>query len=278
MSGTLSTPFDRAAAGYDERFTSRPLGRMLRDHVWSRATPFLPAGGHLLELGCGTGEDARFLAGRGHTIHATDSSRAMLEIAAAKAREAGVGDRIAFSLLDLAAPTTYPTEDARYDGAYANFGPLNCVGERRQVARMLARVVRPGGVVVLVVMGPLCPWEIGVNLLAGRPRTAFRRWRDGGEARVGPTDRLPVWYPSPQRLAREFDGAFDRLHLAGIGFLLPTSEHAGLVERWPKVFRLLARMERRSGSYVPFPWLADHYLMVLRRATRGAPEADDPQP
>ena len=78
------TVFDPLAADYDEAFTRSPIACYLRGRVHQRLQTHFPAGAHVLELGCGTGEDARFLAERRVSVLATDSSPAMLADAEAK--------------------------------------------------------------------------------------------------------------------------------------------------------------------------------------------------
>ncbi|RMF27610.1 MAG: class I SAM-dependent methyltransferase, partial [Chloroflexi bacterium] len=182
--------FDAVAASYDATFTHTPLGRRLREAVWTHLAAAFRPGHHVLELGCGTGEDALWLARRGVRVTATDASPAMLAIARHKAEAARLTDRITCARLDLAAPEReWPSgpipRRGPYDGAFANFGVLNGLPDRRPLAQALARWVRPGGQVILVVMGPLCPWEIGWHLLHGQVRTALRRFRSGVEAHIG---------------------------------------------------------------------------------------------
>lgn len=330
--------FDAAAAGYDEAFTFTHLGRWYRTAArkWLEAA-FRP-GSHILELGCGTGEDALWLAGRGIRVTALDASPAMLEVARAKAAQAGAEAEAAIRFVgaDLAdgrwpervraawaagcvepappggagvaagAPAAHAlgpnstsspahgsggaaaarAETARapealrgpalreapasltpqFDGALAAFGVLNCLDApgRVAVARGLAPLVRPGGRLVLVVMGPLCPWEIAWHLLRGRPKAAVRRWRSGAWARVSGA-AVQVWYPSPRRLAREFGDGFRAVATAGIGALLPPPYLEPLVQRRPQAFQRLARLERRWSTTFPWTWLNDHYLLVLER-------------
>jgi len=172
--------FDPVAPRYDAAFTDRLLGHWLREAVRERLA-FSP-GEHVLELGCGTGVDAVWLAERGVRVTATDASPAMLAEVEAKAVRAGVADRVSVARLEL---TAIETSFEPFDGAFSNFGALNCLAERRSLAEALAGWVRPGGRVVLVLMGPVCAWEIVWHLGHGQPRKAFRRLRIGAAAHVG---------------------------------------------------------------------------------------------
>lgn len=258
----VAHPFDAAAAGYDTEFTDRLLGRWLREAVRERLTEAFPPGSHVLELGCGTGEDAVWLARRGIRVTATDASAAMLEVAEAKAMRAGVADRVSTARLDL---RDHRASFGSFDGAFSSFGALNCLRERRPLAEALAGWVRPGGRVVLVLMGPVCAWEIALHLGRGRPRTAFRRLRRGAPAHVGAGATVSVWYPSPRRLQAELQPWFRHRETSAVGVLLPPSYLAEHVERRARSFDRLRRLERRIAKRFPWPWLADHYLSVFER-------------
>jgi SAM-dependent methyltransferase len=294
--------FDNAATTYDADFTCTRLGRWLRELVWEQLAGLFAEGDRVLELGCGTGEDAVWLAQRGIAVTATDASPGMLEVAQAKAEVAGVSARVAFAELDLGQncgtaelrnqePTTQNPEPSvndqqrtpaaqttdyglrntnnqspiLFDGALSNFGALNCVPDRQPVAELLGRLVRPGGRLALVVMSPLCPWEIGWHLLRGRPGAALRRFRGGVAAHVGGGRSIEVWYPSPARLRSEFAAQFRHVGTRGVGALLPPSYLSPVVDRWPALFGTLGLVERRVASRLPWTWLNDHYLMVFER-------------
>ncbi len=78
-----STPaFDPTAHAYDAEFTDQLLGKWLREQVWIH-TPFT-APMTMLELGCGTGEDARHFANMGISVLATDASGEMIAVAKQK--------------------------------------------------------------------------------------------------------------------------------------------------------------------------------------------------
>lgn len=95
----------------------------------------LPPGGRVLELGCGGGQDAAWIASRGFSVDATDATPAMV----AKANQRwDVGARVmAFDELDA---------EAEYDGIWAHASLLHC--PRAALPGVLARIhraLRPGG-------------------------------------------------------------------------------------------------------------------------------------
>ena len=267
----MTHPFNAPADDYDREFTSTRLGRWLREPVWRRLDSGFGPGDTVLELGCGTGADAVWLAGRGVRVVATDVAPAMLELARRKVMEAGVTASVAFRVVDINNLPAW-TPALTFDGLLSNFGALNCVSDCRSLARTAAGWVRPGGRVVLVVMGPFCPWEMVWHLLHGDIRTALRRLRSGGTAHIGAGASVPVWYPSPQRLRSQFAPFFRHVETVGLGVLLPPTYLQHVVERWPTFFKRLAALEGSWRSRFPWTLLNDHYLMVLeRRGNRPEP-------
>ena len=259
-----SAVFDAVASTYDDTFTNDPLGRWLRDAVQERLAREFERDSRVLEVGCGTGEDAVWLARRGVRVTATDASAAMLAAAGEKVSDAGVADLVSLEELDAAAPAGL-SGLGPFDGAFSNFGALNCLPDRRPLAEALAGAIVPGGPLVLVVMGPVCAWEIAWQLGRGRPRAAFRRLRRGARAHVGAGTTTRVWYPSPRRLRTELEPWFGHRETSALGLLLPPSYLSGLVTRAPGVFDRLRRVERRVAGRFPAPWLADHYVSVFER-------------
>lgn len=261
--------FDVIAATYDTDFTNTRLGRWLRQAVWEHLDALFQPGAHVLELGCGTGEDAIHLARRGVRVTATDVSKEMLAIAQHKAKNAGVAQHVNLNILDLNHRHGFHSQkpgdpNVRFDGAFSNFGALNCIEDRRALASALAEWVCPGGTAVLVLMSPFCPWEIAWHLARGEPDKAFRRLRNGDQAALGDTS-VPVWYPSPRRLQAEFAPWFQMRAIAGIGALLPPPYLETLSKRFTHQLETLALLEKHYRACWPWTWLNDHYLMVFER-------------
>ena len=261
--------FDGVASRYDATFTDQQLGRWLRNVAWKELSSVFNPGDTVLDLGCGTGEDACYLGSLGINVLATDVSSRMLDVARSKAQRRGVSERISLAHLDLRevsepgdlAPLSFGDG---FDGAYANFGPLNCLADRRPLARALAGIVKPGGALVAVVMSPVCPWEIGWFLIHGHPRAAARRFRKGVRSRVG-TGEIRVWYPSPRRLRSELKPEFVHVKTMGMGIFLPPSDFGHLVQRAPRGFTIARSLEDRVRGNFPWTWINDHYLSVFKR-------------
>ncbi|MBL8130942.1 MAG: methyltransferase domain-containing protein [Anaerolineae bacterium] len=259
----LSQPFDALAPEYDAAFTHSPIARHLRGRAQARLLTYLEPGGAILELGCGTGEDARFFGERGFSVTATDASPAMLGFARAKCADL---PNVRLERLDLNAPPGGLSSDPPYALAFANFGVLNCVGDLAALAGWLAERLRPGGTAAFAVMAPLCLWEIGWHAAHGEFATAFRRLRTTTRFQPDPAaPAIRLRYPSVGQVTRAFGGQFRRIEAQPLGVFLPPSDVYGAVERRPRLLRALLRLDDSVGRA---PWLAnvaDHYWIAFRR-------------
>jgi SAM-dependent methyltransferase len=114
--------------------------------------------GTALDLGCGEGADAIWLAEHGWAVTATDISQAALDRAAAHAADAGVGDRITWARHDFA--RSIP--DGPFDLVSAHFLHSPVDDSRDPALRAAARAVGPGGT-LLVVSHEAVPWHPDVE-------------------------------------------------------------------------------------------------------------------
>ena len=252
--------FDAMAASYDPSFTTTLLGRYLRSVVWERFDACFTGNRRLLDIGCGTGEDAIYLAQRGHRVLAVDPSASMLEVAAEKAERTGCASRIEFRRLPM--ERIAPDLDGeRFDGVCSNFGVINCAHEPRSLAADLAALVQPGAPLIWVVMGRYVPWEWAWYLARADYKRAFRRLPADGTSWNG----LRLRYPTPRQLASALNPHFQAVRSRALGLLLPPSYAAGWLERRQRLFAELARIERWASGWQVLGALADHYIIEARR-------------
>lgn len=260
-----ATPFDAIAERYDETFTTSKVGQAQRAAVWKKLENTFQPGERILEIGCGTGVDACFLADHRVKVVACDNSPGMIAVATRRMTEGGKLDLVHPRL--LAAEDIADLQDDRFfDGAFSNFGALNCVEDLQQFARDLAILLRPGARALLCWMGPCCLWEIAWYLAQGKPGKAFRRFhRDGVTARLAESATVRVRYPSVRSLARTFAPEFHLVSVKGIGFSVPPSYLEPWANRFPRFFDLSVRADLLLGRCPGVRTLADHILLEFRR-------------
>ncbi|MFE2287010.1 class I SAM-dependent methyltransferase [Streptomyces sp. NPDC059443] len=113
------------------------------------------APGRALDLGCGEGGDAVWLARRGWHVTGTDISGVALERAAVHAADAGVDDRTEWERHDLA--ESFPAGE--YDLVSACF--LHTFGEfpRERILRRASAAVAPGGILLVVGHAGWASWQ-----------------------------------------------------------------------------------------------------------------------
>ncbi len=110
--------------------------------------------GRALDLGCGEGADAMWLAERAWRVTAVDVSQTALDRAAADAAARNLGDRIDFQRHDL----TESFPDGAFDLVSAQFLHSTVPLDRTRLLRRAAEAVVAGGTLVVVDHGAAPPW------------------------------------------------------------------------------------------------------------------------
>jgi SAM-dependent methyltransferase len=264
--------FDAASDRYDDDEAENPVLRHMRLRFFRHLCQAFPAGARLLELGSGTGTDAaRLVSERDCRVALLDVSPRLLERAAGKVRSAGRDGLLGAHVLPARSvrELTRTYSPSSFDGAYSNFGPLNCEPDLRPVADGLAELVRPGGALLLSIINRFCPAEVGWFALHGQWREAARRW-DGPVLAAaypgGPKDVLTFYY-SHRQIESAFGPSFRVEHVEALPLLWPPPYLDFLVTRFERVFRALERVEGKASRAPFLRELGDHTLLRLRRRT-----------
>jgi SAM-dependent methyltransferase len=262
--GLHAAAFDELAGEYDADFTHTALGSALRRLVWARTDEVFSGAKRVLDLGCGTGEDALRLAANGACVLGIDAAAAMVATATEKARQAGAGARADFRCLPIEQLKEGVPERA-FDGVLSNFGALNCVGDLNQVASDLAAKLVPGARLMWVLMGRYVPWEWGWYLLHADPARAVRRLR-GSSAWRG----MRIDYPTPRAVARILRPHFRVDAVRPLGVALPPSYAGAWLARHPRTLGMLSRAEGFAQKLPALAHLADHFVIEATRRQAAA--------
>lgn len=256
--------FSKQSAIFDALYSGNTIVQYKRERVRRHVLSFLAPDSHILELNSGTGEDAIFFARLGHQVHATDLSGGMLEQLSQKVTARGLDGNITHELCSYTALDTL-RERGPYDLVFSNFAGLNCTGDLPKVLASLPPLLKPGGLVTVVILPPFCLWET-MLVFKGKLRTAFRRWFAGG-GRKARVEGFPFrcWYYWPSVVRKALGPSFEVLDLEGLCTLVPPSYIEGFAEKRPELYASLRGREERVRRRWPWRVVGDYYIITLRK-------------
>jgi SAM-dependent methyltransferase len=254
--------FDTLAANYDTSFTRTHIGRAQRSVVWQEASRIFAACPSILELNCGTGEDALFLAARGHSVTAIDASREMIACATRRKHDEAPTAPIALHCLPIESLATLP---GSWDAIFSNFSGLNCVDDLPSVAAQIALRVPAAAPALLCFSTRFCVWETLWYLLTLKPRKAFRRWSGHAIATLN-THRIAIHYPTLGEIERAFAPHLKLVAATGMGILVPPSYLEPWFRRHSELLAVLRRLDAHICRIPGIRSLGDHILLHFVRA------------
>jgi ubiquinone/menaquinone biosynthesis C-methylase UbiE len=260
-------PFDHIASPYDSLFSRSAIGLLQRKTVWKYIEGVLPElnGFEMLELNCGSGEDAVLFGERGFNLVATDISEETMKLTEKKAEQYSMQNKISSHYVDLDSfnETMF---DKKFDLIFSNFGGINCVNPEslKALFAKLPSLLNPGGRFVGVIMPRFCAWETIFFLLRFQFKKAFRRMSRKESTSDLYGTPMKTWYYTPSQITNWTRDQFRVISIRPIGLALPSS----YLERFFTVKRRwllrLNKMERRFGNASVFSGMADNYLIDLR--------------
>ncbi len=255
--------FDSVAAAYDGPLGNNALIQRMRQTMHQRLTATFPPGARLLDLGCGTGLDAAYLARQGFHVLALDASPRMAARTRARIDACGLTDRVTVQRRGIHELDALPA--GAFDGIYSNLGPLNCVPDLAALSDRCAALLRPGGALVASVIGRICPWETLYYLARRNARRALMR-RARGVVPV-PLNQQTVWtcYYKPREFYQAFAEVFELTHYQALSLFLPPPYLIRLYEPLRLFFKPLGWLDDHLGAWPLLRNAGDHFLMVLTR-------------
>jgi SAM-dependent methyltransferase len=250
--------WNAAAETYEQKFSGTMVGIIRRRVVWQSIERAFHRGQRILELSCGPGIDAVFLARRGVQVLGCDISPRMIELAQQRAAEEKLPQPPEFRVLATEHLSALESEEP-FDGAFSNFSGLNCLDDLAQTGETLGRLLKPGARLIVCMMGRFVPFEILWFLAQGKPRRAFHRLLDA-RTHYASTTGIVVRRPVVSEIRRQMQPSFRLLGWKGIGIVVPPSYAEPLAIRFPRTMNRLARID---GVLGPLPVLRNMADCVL---------------
>lgn len=253
--------FDIYATSYDNHFTGSLIGRAQREVVHNYLKRFVDLNGNILEVNCGTGEDALFFLKSCKSITCTDISEGM--VLKTKLKTAAYNN-----ITTLVSSTSMIAEmvNKKYDLIFSDFGGLNCLNEAelKNFFYSLARITQTNSELVFVIMGRKCLWERLYFRFKGDKSKAWRRTvKDGVIANLGSATQLTFYY-SPKEIIKMTNNLFEVKGIRPVGFFIPPSYLNPYFERHKFLFLILSIFDKITRPFKFFANQADHYLIHLK--------------
>ncbi len=257
----MEASFDKAAANYDATFTHTEIGQLQRALVYAELSKHLTSVKNILEINCGTGEDAIWLAKQNFNVTATDIASKMIEVAQSK----GNFNNLHFKTADInSIAATFKNE--KFDLLFSNFGGLNCLS-KPELENFLAHidsVLTEKGKLALVIMPKNTLWERFYFLAKAQFKNISRRKK---ESVIVPVDgeNVTTYYYNPKDIVNLANANFETIAVKPVGFFVPPSYLEGYFKNKKGLLRFLNRGEQGIKNASSLSKYADHYLIILQK-------------
>jgi len=255
--------FSKQSSVFDELYSANAIIQYKRWRVRSHVEQWLPANSRILELNAGTGEDAIYFAQHGHTVHATDISTGMQQQLKNKVRE-GLNNKVSTEICSFTQLKNLQNKGP-YDLIFSNFAGLNCTGDLDKVMDSFLPLLKPGGMVTMVVMPKVCVWEI-LLALRGKFKNAFRRFKskNGVLANVEGVQFL-CWYYKPSYIINHIKKDYTLLGIEGLCAAVPPSYFENFPIKHRSLYKRLQAFENRHKSRWPLTVTGDYFIISLKK-------------
>ena len=199
----MQNDFDIAAPLYDETFTNTSIGKAQRMQVYQQlnTSSIQDKSLQILELNCGTGEDANYFNSLNHNVTATDISNEMIAVALEKFKDKDIN----FHQLDINKLSDFNPKE-KFDLIFSNFGGFNCLSktEIESFFTTARSIISKQGKIVLVIMPKQTVWERLYFLFKGDLKKANRRnFNKAINANVNGIV-VKTWYFNPKDILKAF--------------------------------------------------------------------------
>jgi ubiquinone/menaquinone biosynthesis C-methylase UbiE len=255
----VNKAFSRQSPHYDEYDKSNPTLTWMRKQVMKHALKFLRPNDKILELNSGTGIDAQFFAEKGFTVYCTDLSDGMVEQMKIKFSSGNFPGRI--SVQQCSFTELDKIGNRKFDFIFSNFGGLNCIPDLKEVTKFFPSLLNKNGRICLVILPPVCPWEV-VQLFRGNFKFAFRRFKRNGTLANIEGIKFQTYYFSSGDVMKALGKDFKLLKLKGLALFTPIPQMEKIPKKYPQLAKALNKIDENISGVPPFNRIGDHIIVT----------------
>lgn len=257
----VNKAFTKQSILYDSYEENNKILTWMRKQVRNAAISFLKKNDTILELNSGTGTDAVFFARKGFKVLATDLSDGMIEKIELKVNHEKLSGLI--DVLQCSYTELDRIQNRKFDFIFSNFGGLNCVADLNLVTKHFPSLLRNNGIVCLVIIPPICPWEI-IQLLRGKIKFAFRRFNKSGLPANIEGVSFYTYYFSHTKIMSALGPNFKLLKLMSLGVFTPIPQMEVFQNKFPRLLGFLNSLDEITSGYFPFNRMGDHIIVIAK--------------
>lgn len=255
----VNLAFTKQSLIYDEYEKSNEILEWMRQQVYDAALKYLKPGDKILELNSGTGRDSLYFAKLGFEVLCTDLSDGMIEKISEKIKKENPGNRI--RVLQCSFTELDKLSDEKFDFIFSNFGGLNCINDLRAVTRHFPNLLNENGKVCLVIMPPVCPWEI-IQIFKFKFKFASRRFsKFGADANVEGVS-FKTYYFSYKKIKSAFGSKFKITYKQGLAVFTPIPQMENFIKKHLTLVKLLQKLDEMFSKHFPFNLVGDHLIII----------------
>ncbi|MEN9000831.1 MAG: methyltransferase domain-containing protein [Flavobacteriales bacterium] len=260
---SVNKGFSKIAEEYESFDATSSLVNYMRRKVRQHLEARLGSNESVLEINCGSGIDALYLAKKGHSVLATDVADGMLEQVKMKIISNKLEDKLNFKNLSfLEIGTLNPSH---FSCVFSNFGGLNCIDGKDlvEVINDIAQILPSGGLITLVIMPKVTFFE-WLTFLRGN-KSAFRRLKKGGVIANVEGEKVHTYYHTARFVKNRLKNDFEDIRVQNIFTIGPSGSSYQFPENHPRAFAFAKSFDKFSNKTGFLKGFGDYYIISGRK-------------
>lgn len=259
----MGSSFDIVAKDYDQNFTYSNIGVLQRKQVYKYLEKYIlnTKKQTVLEINCGTGEDAFWFAEKGHKVLATDASKEMISVARNKAEF----QNVIFQHLQIQKLNQLENEEF-YDLIFSNFGGLNCLS-KQEFSLFLnhsKKLLKEDGNLIMVIMSKNCVWDNLYLLFKAKWQHLGRRNTINSIPVNVNGHKVNTWYYNPNDILNLRNETLNLVDYRPVGFFIPPSYLESYFKNKSLLLKFLGWLDKCVSRFSFLARFSDHYLIHLK--------------